>query len=125
MSGRRRGLLSVLLGVLLGVIACGGGASSGPPVDPAEIKDAEVLNPRLDDGRVVHLGYDTHHPECFVLAEGTDEGGKQKTEELECPPGEQRLKDCPGGVIYRSKTRPDCICVAIGGEDPRRIDCPP
>jgi hypothetical protein len=95
-------------------------------VDAAEYQGSEALNPRLPDGRVVHLGYDTHHPECFVFAAGTDEAGKQKTEEIECPAGEERLKDCPGGVIYRSKTQaqPGCICAEIGGEA-RRIACPP
>jgi hypothetical protein len=113
------------LGLLFGAAgaACGGGGgASGSAVDPAEYKDAEVLNPRLDDGRIVHLGYDRHHPECFVFAGG---GAERKAEEIECPEPALRLKECPGGVVHRSRTQPGCVCVDTAGEEPRRIECPP
>lgn len=119
MGGRWIGLAGVLWGAAAG---CGAGASA-PAVDAAEYRGAEPLNPRLEDGRVVHLGYDTHHPECFVFGAGNDESGKKKAEEIECPAGAARLKDCPGGVLYRSSAQPGCICVETGGEA-RRVDCP-
>jgi hypothetical protein len=97
-----------------------GGAGGGAPVSAVDYKGGEMLNPRLGDGRPVHLGYERHHPECFVFAAGSEE----RTEEVECPEAALRLEDCPGGLVYRSKTQPDCVCVPAGGEEPRRMNCP-
>src|SRR5262245_26827006 len=108
---------------LLGVAACSGGAGAGPPVDPAEYQGGESLHPRLPDGRIVYLGHDTHHPECFAFAAGT--GGEKQTEKAECLGGERRLQECPGGELYRSKTQTSCICAEIGGGEVRRVGCPP
>lgn len=95
-----------------------GGAGAGASSPAVDYKDGEMLNPKLDDGRPVHLGFG-HHPECFVFAAGSQD----KTEVVECPEAALRLKECPGGVLYRLKTQPDCACVTAG-EEPRRIECP-
>ncbi|HSN98966.1 MAG TPA: hypothetical protein VLS89_11795 [Candidatus Nanopelagicales bacterium] len=112
--------------LLAALSACGGGAVAGPGVDAAEYQGGEALNPRLPDGRIVHLGFDSHHPECFVFSEGAGEGagGEKKTEEVECPAEALRLDECQAGVVYRSKKQPGCVCVPAGGEEARRIGCP-
>lgn len=113
-------LVGLFLPALALLAACGGAAAAGPGVDPAEYQGGEALNPRLPDGRIVHLGFDTHHPECFVFVEGPE----KKTEEIECPEPALRLKDCPAGVVYLSKKQDGCICVPAGDEAATRIGCP-
>ncbi|EYF03002.1 hypothetical protein [Chondromyces apiculatus] len=124
MSKRWSCVGAVLLGALLG---CGGGTAGGAAVDPAEVKGSEPLNPRLPDGRVVHLSFDSHHPECFVFAgspAGSSGEESRETEEVPCPEAALKFKACPAGVVYRAKTGGECICVPAGGEDARRMACP-
>ena len=120
---------TVLLVAVLGSagLGCGGGAAGGGAVDPAEVKGSEPLNPRLPDGRVVHLSFDSHHPECFVFAASAAGGageGSRETEEVTCPEAALKFRACPAGVVYRARTGGDCICVPAGGEDARRMACP-
>jgi hypothetical protein len=107
------------------VSGCGGPAApSGPPVDAVEYKGGISFNPRLDDGRLIHLGFEGHHPTCFVFAAGAPEGGPRPTEEVACPPAAQLLHACPGGLLFPSRKRLGCICVPAGEDAPHRVDCP-
>ncbi|WP_156338397.1 hypothetical protein [Chondromyces crocatus] len=124
--------MSVLGVSLLGAAllwGCGGGNASGPPVSAAEYQGSEALNPKLPDGSVVYLSYDAHHPECFVFVGdapvgGTEAKGERKTEDVACPDAALPLKACPAGLVYRSTSQADCICVPAGGDEAHRITCP-
>jgi hypothetical protein len=121
MNVRRSCFLWVFAGA---AVACGGATASGPPIDAAEYQGSEALNPRTDDGRPIHLGYGHHHPTCFVFKAGSSGEAARETEEIACPQAALLLEECAGGLVYRSKKQPRCICVQANGDAPHRVACP-
>ena len=99
------------------VCAC----SPAPPAASVAASDYEglpLVNPRLDDGRVVYRAYGDHHPECFAFV--TDES--RDTETVPCPDGAvHALEPCPAGRLHRGPE--GCICAPIEG-DASHVDCP-
>jgi hypothetical protein len=97
-----------------------GACAPAPPSTPVSAADYEgrpLVNPRLEDGRIVYRAFGDHHPECFAFV-----GDSRDTETVACPDGAlHRLEGCPAGRLHRASE--GCICAPIEGE-PARVVCP-
>jgi hypothetical protein len=98
--------------------ACAPAAAPTRPLDAADYEGRPLVNPRLDDGRIVYRAFGDHHPECFAfVAEDSPD-----TETVACPDGAlHRLERCPAGRLHRGSD--GCVCAPIEGE-PTRVTCP-
>ena len=101
--------------IFLLIVGCGGGSSITTAAAP---EGGRLLNPVLDDGTPVMMGYDSHHPDCFTFP--TDE---KDSEKVACPDKALAvLHDCRGSKLYL--TGSSCVCVPVSGEETSEVACP-
>jgi hypothetical protein len=107
------------LAAVLLLAACGTAAGGGRAATGADQHHGAPLNP-VHEGRPVILGYDSHHPDCFIVH---PDGGE--TEVVSCPDEVlSLLEGCRGGELYRAKDGEGCVCVPIADEPHTRTECP-
>jgi hypothetical protein len=100
------------------IAACAGAPEGKPGVPDGAAFQGAPLNP-THEGKPVILGFDTHHPDCFVALDGGD------TESVDCSDEAlSRLAGCKGGKLYRAKEGDGCVCVPLADEPAAAVDCP-